>query len=313
MIRTSKQLKDLIRNLARDNAADAQVLLRNYMMERFLERISLSEYKDNFILKGGMLVTAMVGLNARSTMDIDATIRHMPLNVEKAENIIAIIESTPVDDGVTFQMKSISEIMDEAEYSGIRVSLDCLFDGTRTPLKIDISTGDIITPREMRYSYKLMFEDRAIDIWAYSLETVIAEKLETIIARSTTNTRMRDFYDLHLLYKLYRNDIDKGHLKQALAATAEKRGTAHLLSDAESVLTAVRESTEVQKLWENYRTKFNYASDISWSTVNRSVKEICTDAGLAVNRPSALERLADNQARIEPAVKSQKQKTEPQR
>ena len=169
MIKTARQLKDLIRNLSREKSADAQILMRNYMMERFLERISLSEYRDKFILKGGMLVAAMVGLDARSTMDLDATIKGANVNVEDIENLISSIVTVPIDDGVKFQLKSISEIMDEAEYPGIRVSMSTTFDGVVTPLKIDISTGDAITPREVRYSFKLMLEDRSIHnhiIWS---------------------------------------------------------------------------------------------------------------------------------------------------
>ena len=147
MIKTARQLKDLIRNLSREKSADAQLLMRNYMMERFLERISLSEYRDKFILKGGMLVAAMVGLDARSTMDLDATVKGANVNVEDIENLISAIVSVPIDDGVKFQLKSISEIMDEAEYPGIRVSMTTTFDGVVTPLKIDISTGDAITPQ----------------------------------------------------------------------------------------------------------------------------------------------------------------------
>ena len=178
MIKTSKQLKDLIRNLSKKKAADAQMLMRHYMMERFLERISLSEYKDQFILKGGILVTAMIGLNARSTMDLDATVKGINVNPEDVEQIIVSIASVPLDDGVSFRIKSIGEIMDEAEYPGIRVSLETKFDGVITPFKVDISTGDIITPREVRYQLKLMLEERAIDIWAYNLETILAEKLD---------------------------------------------------------------------------------------------------------------------------------------
>ncbi len=187
---------------------DAQLLMRNYMMERFLERISLSEYRDKFILKGDMLVAAMVGLDARSTMDLDATVKGANVNVEDIENLISAIVSVPLDDGVKFQLKSISEIMDEAEYPGIRVNMTTTFDGVVTPLKIDISTGDAITPREIRYSFKLMLEDRSIDIWAYNLETVLAEKLETIITRTTTNTRMRDFYDIYILEQLHGNTLE---------------------------------------------------------------------------------------------------------
>lgn len=208
MIKAARQLKDLIRNLSKEKSADAQILMRNYMMERFLERISLSEYRDNFILKGGMLVAAMVGLDARSTMDLDATVKGTYVNVENIENLIISIITVPIEDGVTFQLKSISEIMDEAEYPGIRVSMATTFDGVVTPLKIDISTGDVITPREVRYSFKLMLEDRSIDIWAYNLETVLAEKLETIITRTTTNTRMRDFYDIYILEQLHGRSLN---------------------------------------------------------------------------------------------------------
>lgn len=177
MIKTARQLKDLIRNLSREKSADAQLLMRNYMMERFLERISLSEYRDKFILKGGMLVAAMVGLDARSTMDLDATVKGANVNVEDIENLISAIVSVPIDDGVKFQLKSISEIMDEAEYPGIRVSMTTTFDGVVTPLKIDISTGDAITPREVRYSFKLMLEDKVEDI---DLPVNIEKRLEAL-------------------------------------------------------------------------------------------------------------------------------------
>lgn len=255
MIKTARQLKDLIRNLSREKSADAQILMRNYMMERFLERISLSEYRDKFILKGGMLVAAMVGLDARSTMDLDATIKGANVNVEDIENLISSIVTVPIDDGVKFQLKSISEIMDEAEYPGIRVSMSTTFDGVVTPLKIDISTGDAITPREVRYSFKLMLEDRSIDIWAYNLETVLAEKLETIITRTTTNTRMRDFYDIYILERLHGTTLNPKILHDALLATAHKRGSEKYLNQAEEVFDEVENDSVMQKLWEAYRKK----------------------------------------------------------
>lgn len=253
MIKTARQLKDLIRNLSREKSADAQILMRNYMMERFLERISLSEYKDKFILKGGMLVAAMVGLDARSTMDLDATIKGANVNVEDIETLISAIITVPIDDGVKFQVKSISEIMDEAEYPGIRVSMTTTFDGVVTPLKIDISTGDAITPREVRYSFKLMLENRSIDIWAYNLETVLAEKLETILSRATTNTRMRDFYDLHILSQLHGSGIVPGDLAAAWDATARKRGSEKYLPDALAVCDEVENSPVMLELWSPIR------------------------------------------------------------
>ena len=238
------------------NAADAQILMRNYMMERFLERISLSSYRDKFILKGGMLVAAMVGLDARSTMDLDATVKGANVSVEDVENMMAEIIAVPIDDGVTFQVKSISEIMDEAEYPGIRVTMTTLFDGVRTPLKIDISTGDAITPKEVRYSFKLMLEDRSIDVWAYTLETVLAEKLETIITRTTTNTRMRDFYDIAILQQLYGNTLDPHILHDALLATSHKRGTERHLAEAAEVFDEVENSPVMQDLWAAYQRNF---------------------------------------------------------
>lgn len=249
-------------------------LMRNYMMERFLERISLSEYRDKFILKGGMLVAAMVGLDARSTMDLDATVKGANVNVEEIENLISAIVSVPIDDGVKFQLKSISEIMDEAEYPGIRVSMTTTFDGVVTPLKIDISTGDAITPREVRYSFKLMLEDRSIDIWAYNLETVLAEKLETIITRTTTNTRMRDFYDIYILDQLHGNTLNRQTLHDALRATAHKRGTEQHLAEAAEVFEEVENSPVMQKLWESYRKKFFYAADLEWSIIMGAVRSL---------------------------------------
>lgn len=274
MITTARQLKDLIRNLSKTKSADAQVLMRNYMMERFLERISLSEYRDKFILKGGMLVAAMVGLDARSTMDIDATIKGATVGIEEVEDMISSIVSVPLDDGVEFRVKRIAEIMDEAEYPGIRVSMETEFDHVITPLKIDISTGDAITPREVRYSFKLMLENRSIEIWAYNLETVLAEKLETVVSRATTNTRMRDFYDLHILGQLHAQSIVASDLQAALTATAKKRGTEKYLSGALSVCDEIEASPVMEKLWTAYQKKFSYAADLSWHTVMDSIRSL---------------------------------------
>ena len=274
MIKNATQLKDLIRNLSEKKTADAQMLLRNYMMERFLERISISEYRDKFIIKGGMLIAAMVGLNARSTMDIDATIKGANVSAKDVEIIIGNIIAVPLDDGVKFHIKQISEIMDEADYPGIRVSLETNFDHVRTPLKIDISTGDAITPREIEYNFKLMLEERSIDVLAYNLETVLAEKLETLITRTTTNTRMRDFYDIHVLQEIYGDSLDGEVLYKALQATAHKRGTERYLKDTKEVLDEVEQDTTMQKLWKSYQNKFSYAAEIPWTRVMKSVRDL---------------------------------------
>lgn len=192
---------------------------------------------------------------------------------EKSERP-SVLATVPIDDGVKFQLKSISEIMDEAEYPGIRVSMSTTFDGVVTPLKIDISTGDAITPREVRYSFKLMLEDRSIDIWAYNLETVLAEKLETIITRTTTNTRMRDFYDIYILEQLHGTTLNPKILHDALLATAHKRGSEKYLNQAEEVFDEVENDSVMQKLWEAYRKKFSYASDLEWDVIMKAIRRL---------------------------------------
>lgn len=276
MITTARQLKDLVRNLSKKKSADAQILMRNYMMERFLERISLSEYKNQFILKGGMLVAAMVGLDARATMDLDATIKGTNVSVEDVEMIISQIISIPLDDGVSFRIKRISEIMEEADYPGVRVSMETKFDGVITPLKIDISTGDIITPREIKYKFNLMLENRTIEVWAYNLETVLAEKLETVISRNVTNTRMRDFYDIYILQKLYGEQLSKDVLWDALVATAKKRETLEQIEteDIDEVFDEIQSSSVMENLWKAYQRNYSYSADIPWHTIMKSIRTL---------------------------------------
>ena len=274
MIKTSKQLKDLVRNISKGDSALAQIIIRNYIMERFLERISLSEYRNNFVLKGGMLVSAIVGLDSRSTMDIDTTVKNLPLSVESAERILNEIVAVPIDDGVSFTIKSVSEIMDEAEYSGVRAALEASIDNMRTPLKVDISTGDVITPREVSYEFKLMFEERTISVLAYNLETVLAEKLETIISRGTANTRLRDFYDLYILQVDDIRLVDYEDFEQAFKATCLKRGSTGLAADGERTLKEVKTDETMQRLWGNYQKKYSYAAEISWNEIMAAVEKL---------------------------------------
>ena len=282
MIHSSKQLKDLIRNLSKEVGIEAHVLIRKYMMERFLERVSSSKYNGSFILKGGMLVAAFVGVEARATMDIDTTIKGIPVTMVDMERTITEISNIDLEDNVKFRIKKVSEIMDEAEYSGIRFSMDAVLDGAVIPLKIDISTGDVITPREIAYSYKLMFEDRTIPIMTYPIETVLAEKLETVISRSVTNTRMRDFYDIHILLKS--QNIDADILALALERTAKKRGNFNLLENAESVLKVVKSDEDMKRLWDIYQKKFKYAGEYTWDEVIHSVRELSIEAKLDVEK-----------------------------
>ena len=278
MIRTSRQLKALVRNLSKGDSAKAQIIIRNYVMERFLERLSISQYRDNLILKGGTLVAAMVGLDNRSTFDVDATVKNLPLTEESARNFVEDIAGIELDDKMTFEIKNVAPIMDEADYPGIRVSLDTTLETMHTPLKIDFSTGDVITPREVSYSFKLLFEDRSISILAYNIETVLAEKLETLIVRGAANSRLRDFYDIFALEQSQSHNIDKTVLKAAFSNTSEKRRSAAVVADMDLILDEVEGSPAMMALWESYQRKFEYAADIGWSEVMQAVRTLC--AGL---------------------------------
>lgn len=278
MALTPAQVKGRIKSIAAKNNADARLLMRIYLMDRFLERLALSPYRDNFIIKGGILVTSMVGVAMRSTMDIDASIKNLNLNAENASKTITEIAGISLDDGVSFEIKRISNIMDNFEYPGIRLELNAMMGGMVTPIKIDISTGDIITPKEIDYSYHLLIEDREISLWAYNLETVLAEKLQTILARDVFNTRMRDFYDVFTLMKLYSNDIDNRVLSEAFKATSQKRNSTfdHIGYRLENIAG----STELQNLWKQYQGKYTYAEGISFESVMDSVNVLAQIAAI---------------------------------
>ena len=276
MALTPAQLKGKLKSIAAKNNADARLLMRIYMMDRFLERLALSPYRDNFIIKGGILVTSMVGVAMRSTMDIDASIKNLNLSAEDAQKTVAEIAEIPLDDGVSFEIKRVSDIIDNFEYPGIRLELNALMGGMVTPIKVDISTGDIITPREIEYSYHLMIEERKINLWTYNLETVLAEKLQTILARDVFNTRMRDFYDVYTLMNLYVDDIDDRVLNEAFKATSQKRNST--FENVGRQLENIAASTELQNLWKQYQKKYAYAANISFESVMDSVKALAQKA-----------------------------------
>lgn len=269
---TPEQVKGRIKNVAKENKADARTLMRIYMMERFLERVASSRYKDNFIIKGGMLVTAMVGVALRSTMDIDTSIKNQNLSAEDARRIVNEIKDIDLGDGVTFEVKEVSDIMDEMEYPGIRFTMNAVMGKLVTPMKIDISTGDVITPRAIEYNYKLLLDDRSIRLWSYNLETILAEKLQTVLARGLLNTRMRDFYDIKTLLSIYEQDIDTDVLKKAFEATCKKRSTENLKEEAPKIMTAVSDDVQLHTLWKSYQKKYPYAADISYEGVMESIK-----------------------------------------
>lgn len=272
MIKTATQLKAKVRNLSGSDSQKAQTLIRNFIMERFLERITLSRYHNNFILKGGMLVASVVGLDTRATMDIDTTVRALNLTKENAVQIVDEIISVEIPDGIRFHITKVADIMEEHDYPGIRVILEAALDRMRQTIKIDISTGDIITPRAVEYTYPLMFEERAISLWTYNLETLLAEKLETIMARSTANTRMRDFYDIHVISQ--QANYDAAILRQAFRATSEKRDTLSLIPAFRDILHAVETDETMEHLWERYRADSFFVGVLSWSEVMESTKRI---------------------------------------
>ncbi len=250
--------------MAKGDSAKAQIIFRSYAMGRFLERVSLSAYRSNVILKGGALVAALVGIESRSTLDIDATIKNMPLSIESAQEIVLKIASIPLEDGVSFAVTDAFTIMDESEYGGVRILLDTSLETLHTPLKVDFSTGDAITPKEIEYSYPLLFEQRAISIFAYNLESVLAEKIETLLARGVANTRMRDYYDLYVLQVAYGQTIDTKLLQQALVNTSRNRGSHSVISDASTTMSEVRESPALMAMWAGYQQRYEYAASVKW-------------------------------------------------
>lgn len=268
------QLKGRIKSLSQKNHADPRTLLRMYMMERFLERISVSSYKDQFIIKGGILVTSLVGTALRSTMDIDASVKNLNVSEETIQTAISSICTIDLHDGVSFRLKQFIHIMDELEYPGIRITLDALLDAMPVPMKIDISTGDVITPKEIQYQYKLLLEDRFIPLWSYNLETLLAEKLQTVLARGLLNTRMRDFYDLYELSRIYENQIHYDVLKDAFFATCQKHGSMNLFSSARNIIDSIRQDQHLTELWESYRRKYPYAANISYTDATESVLDL---------------------------------------
>lgn len=272
MIRTATQLKAKVRNMSGGDSTKAQTLIRNFIMERFLERIALSPYRDSLILKGGMLVASIVGLETRATMDIDTTARLISLSRENAIKMVGEIITVAVDDGVTFTVTRVTEIMEEHDYPGIRFMLEATQDRMQQAIRLDISTGDIITPGAVKYAYPLMFEKRTIPLWTYNLETLLAEKLETVMTRGTTNTRMRDFYDIHILTQ--REPVDAPLLKAAFLATSEKRNSLHQVADLESILQTVEQDETMQKLWERYRDESFFVGGLTWEVVMEDVKNL---------------------------------------
>lgn len=273
-MKNAMQLKAIIKKMAQEKKISAQLVLQNYMLERLLERVSVSKYRDNFILKGGFLIAAMVGLDTRATMDMDATIKGYPVDEIAIRAMFEDICTIALPDDVSFSFQSISEIREGDEYTGYRIALTAGFPPMAVPLKLDITTGDKITPKEVEYSFKLLMEDRSISILAYNLETILAEKLETVISRGDLNTRPRDYYDIYVLLKLQSQNICIEQLREALTATCTKRGSTGVIKNYAVIIDRVRLSAVMQDQWKKYQTDFTYAAYISFQDTCGAVLSI---------------------------------------
>lgn len=259
-------LKAKIRNIAKQKNIPAQVILQNYMFERLLVRLSASAYKEKFVLKGGMLVAAIVGLDNRATMDLDTTLKNLPLTPEAIRSALESITAISLDDGISFEIGAISPIREDDIYGGYRVALNARFDTLLTPMTIDVSTGDAITPHAVQYNFAEIFDDeKSYELWAYNIETVMAEKVETILRRSVFNTRPRDFYDAYILATTQK--YDKQIFAEALNATATHRGTTEQIADVPEILHNIETSPELKTMWDKYRKQFAYAENIEYEQI----------------------------------------------
>lgn len=274
-MRKAMSLKAKIRNIAKQKNIPAQVILQNYMFERLLVRLSVSEYKEKFVLKGGMLVAAIVGLDNRATMDMDTTLKNLPLTPEAIRSALEDICTIKFDDGVAFEIGTISPIREDDIYGGYRVMLNAKFDTLLTPLSIDVSAGDAITPHAVQYNFSEIFDDeKSYELWAYNIETVMAEKVETILRRGVFNTRPRDFYDAYILTTTQK--FDKTVFADALKATAKHRGTTQQIEDVPGILHNIEESLELKNMWNKYRKQFAYALDIEYSQIMAVLRTLTT-------------------------------------
>jgi predicted nucleotidyltransferase component of viral defense system len=263
-------------NVAKSKGIPSQLVFQNYMMERLLDRISRSKYKNNFILKGGFLISAIVGIDMRTTMDIDTTIKGFDLTHESMRTIITEICKISASDDFSFSLDRITDIRDTDDYPGIRVFLIAEYASIKGWLTVDVTTGDVITPKEVNFGIQTMFDEGEIPILAYSIETIIAEKLETVISRSVANTRPRDYYDIYLLVTTHREMIDIAVLRRALIATSEKRGSIAQIERWDSILTTIMVDRDMDARWEKYRKSYSYAKDISFMNVCDTARDILT-------------------------------------
>ena len=273
-MKSATAVKAKIKNKAGGSSDKSQIMLRIYLMERLLERVSLSRYRDNFVLKGGLLVSSLVGVDMRSTMDIDTTVKSLPLNKSAIQKILEEIMAIGLEDGVLFRITKVQDIMEGHEYEGVRFMIDCTMDKLKQTIKMDISTGDEITPKAIAHELPLIIEDRTIELWAYNLETLLAEKLETIMVRAEANNRMRDFYDIHVLLEQDAVTIDRDTMKAAFYATCKKRGSIELIGTIDDVINKIADDETMRQLWNNYRKTNYYVGALEWEEVIGSARKL---------------------------------------
>lgn len=278
-MKTPEQLKGAIRNIAAKKNLRPQEVLQMYLFERILERLAKSVYRNNFILKGGLLISSMIGISERTTMDMDTTVRGIPMEEEEIVSVIKEILSVDAGDGIDFVFNSIEPIREDDAYNNFRVHIMAQYGKINAPMKIDVTTGDRITPAAVQYSYPLAFEERSIPVMAYTLETILAEKYETIIRRNIGTTRARDFYDLHMLYQHHKNEVRTNILKAAILHTANKRESVDEIKEWKDILVDIREEAAIQKLWNNYAKDNSYAGALAFSEVLDTVEEISVKMG----------------------------------
>ncbi|WP_302976417.1 nucleotidyl transferase AbiEii/AbiGii toxin family protein [uncultured Streptococcus sp.] len=275
MFSNANSFKAKIKNMAKDRGIPAQQLHQNFLIEQVLKLIAKSSYKDSFIVKGGYLIGQLIGLDKRTTMDLDVTLKGTTLS---QENLISIFEEilSDSDDVFSFEVDKLEPIRQDDEYGGFSLKLNATFDTLREVVFIDITTGDKITPREITYSMPSLFKNETIEVWTYNLETVLAEKLETIISRGVASTRPRDRYDLFTLYHIRKDEIDFDVLRKALANTVEKRGSKEAIDIWESQLNSIETDEYQKQLWTRYQRQFKYAQDISFEKSVQIVRELMT-------------------------------------
>lgn len=274
MIKNKDSLKVKVSNLALSTNIPNKYLIQSFMFEALLKRISVSKYKDKFIIKGGLLLSSIFGVNLRSTMDLDTTIKGLPLDRTTITKVINEIISIDLKDNIKLEIENIKDIREEELYSGFNINLKAEFDGLRTNLMIDITTGDVITYKEVQFEYKTLFDNEIVNIMTYNYETIIAEKFEAIISRNIDNTRMKDYYDLYMFVNLKWNDIDKTILRKAIFNTSEKRETLNYIENADKYIELINEDSKLKSLWKNYQNNYAYAKDISFENTIAAIKVI---------------------------------------